>query len=180
MSSCRSALLALACLTAVSAVGCNPAETAESLVALGSYSIDHVASSEATLPVWQADMERRADKEIADLVASPPAMIAEMRKEQAKTAKQDLKRVPLKVKQIEVELTLSKGKKFKLTTKIPGVSEDKCSGLWAMKEGELYLVRDRVDGQELQDPSSLRLKLVDGGFTLKWPGLSYVLVLRQS
>ena len=179
MSCRRSAPFALVCLMALFAGGCDRSQDTESPVALGTYSMDYDASSEATLPVWQAAMDRRVDKEIADLVASPPVMIKEMRAEQAKTRKQNVKLVPHKISQIEVELTLLKGKKFELSTQIPEVSEDSCGGLWTIKDDELYLVRDTVDGQKLETKSSLRLSMGVDTLTLKWPGLQYMLVLKR-
>jgi hypothetical protein len=179
MSYRRTASFALVCLTALFAGGCDRSQDAESPVSLGTYSIDHDASTEATLPVWQAELARRADKEIADLVASPPSMIKEMRENQVRTERQDLKRVPLKVSQLGMELTLSKGKKFALSTEIPELSEQNCSGLWTIDAGDLVLVRDTVDGETMEKQSSLRFAMGDGTLTLRWPGLPYVFVLRQ-
>jgi len=179
MSCRRAASFALACLIALPAAGCDRSQDTESPVFLGTYSIDHDASTEATLPVWKAELARRADKEIADLVASPPSMIKEMRENQERTERQDLKRVPLKVAQLGMELTLSKGKKFALSTEIPEVSEQNCSGLWTIDAGDLVLVRDTVDGETMEKQSSLRFAMGDGTLTLRWPGLPYVFVLRQ-
>lgn len=178
----RSVLVSLACFVALAVTGCGPQDSVSSAspdALLGSYSLDVEASVEASLPVWNAEMSKRADKEIADLVASPPAMIKTMRAKQREEVEMSESMLRSKFGRMIVDLTLAKRRAFELRSKVPEVQEDNCSGLWTVENDELFLIRDTVDGEALEQNSSLRLSTAEGELRLRWPGLVYVFVLRR-
>jgi len=182
MISRSASILSLVCFVALLVCGCGGQEP-ESPDALGeylgSYSLDLEASVTASLPVWKDLLSKGVEKDIADLVASPPVMIKEMRDDHAALEAQGETIVRKSLTRAEVDLTLAKRRAFELTTKIPDLKEGGCSGQWTVEEGVLYLVRDTVDGETLEEKSSVKLAIADGVLTMRWPGLPFAFVLRK-
>lgn len=175
-------LLSLACFAALLVCGCG-AQEPESPDALGelmgSYSLDLEASVTASLPVWKAALSKGVEKDIADLVAQPPAMIKEMRDDHVALEAQGEMIVRKSLGRTKIDLTLAKQRAFELTTKVPDLKEGGCSGLWTVEEDVLFLVRDTVDGEALEEKSSVKLAMADGVLTMRWPGLPFAFVLRK-
>ncbi|MFT7462323.1 MAG: hypothetical protein ACI9EF_000663 [Pseudohongiellaceae bacterium] len=180
---CRlTAVLSLVCLSSLVVVGCGPSSSnaTPSLDGyLGSYTVDRDASLALSMPIWNEKVTRGTEKDIANLVAQPPVMVKKMRDDLATLLGRGEQVVGEYLRRVTLDLTVSKRRAFEFTTDISDLKEGGCSGLWTVENGELFLVRDTVDGEALVEKSSLRLAIDGEELHLRWPGLAYVFVLRK-